>query len=180
MNEFCVLRKDEGKILFGNTSRDFTGSDKSTKIYIHEESNNDVELTFNNLDEIHGERELNEDIICVYGNSFKDEEEIISGKGEYNVEDKCGQFGILNFNQVNIKSMLRFMADCCSFLCAVGIWGILEDVLRILSDDDNYVKLYYYLIFTILFTSFTCTFNLYLSKRAQKSVYMCEDLECPA
>ncbi|ANQ08575.1 Uncharacterized protein PCOAH_00028840 [Plasmodium coatneyi] len=147
MNEFCVLRKDEEKIYFGNTSQDFTGSDKSTKIYTQEESNNDVEITFNNLDEIHEERELNEDMICVYGKAFKDEEEIITGGGGYDAE---------------------------------GLWGILEDVLRILSDDDHYVKLYYYLICTILFTSFTCTFNLYLSKRERKNGYMCEDMECPA
>ncbi|GAB66791.1 hypothetical protein PCYB_101410, partial [Plasmodium cynomolgi strain B] len=177
MNEFCVIRKDEEKIYFGSNSKDFTGSDKSTKIYIQEESNNDDEVIFNNIDEIHEEKELNEDIICVYGNAFKNEKAIISGAG-YDAGDKCAQVCILNLNEVNLKSVLRFMADCCSFLCAVGIWGILEDVLRILSDDDYYVKLYYYLIFTILFTSFTCTFNLYLSKREQKSGYMCEDLEC--
>ncbi|EUD68397.1 hypothetical protein C922_01417 [Plasmodium inui San Antonio 1] len=166
------------KYTLGSNS-DFTGSDKSTEIYIQEESNNDDEIIFNNLDKIHEERELDEDIICVYGNAFKNEEEIISGGG-YNAEDKCVQVCILNLNQVKLKSVLRFIADCCSFLCAVGIWGILEEVLRILSDDNHYVKLYYYIICTILFTSFACTFNLYLLKREQKSGYMCEDLECPA
>ncbi|KJP85333.1 hypothetical protein AK88_05037 [Plasmodium fragile] len=177
MNKFCVLREDEGKIYFGSNTKNFKGADKSRKIYMQEESNNDGEIIFNNFDQMNKERELNEDMICAYGNAFIDEAAIISGGG-YEEENKCGQIFILNLNHVNLKSALRFMADCCSFLCAVGIWGILEDVLRILSDDDHYVKLYYYLIFTILCTSITCTFNLYLSKHEHKRDYMCEDSEC--
>ncbi|GAW81283.1 hypothetical protein, conserved [Plasmodium gonderi] len=176
MNEFCVIRNDDEGIYFASNSKDFTGSDKSTKICTQEESNNDDIIIFNNFDGIREEKELNENIICVYGNTFKKTQRIINDEG-YVVNERCKSAYILKINEINLKYILRVTADCCSFLCAVGIWGILEDILRILSNENFYAKLYYYIIFTILFMSFTCSFNLYLSKSEQRSGYNCEDME---
>ncbi|SBS84193.1 hypothetical protein POVCU2_0024890 [Plasmodium ovale curtisi] len=177
MSKFCEPSKNDKEKYCKKNFTDFTVSNKSTRIYIQEDlSKDDDGRDSDHLDGIN-DKLMNADMGCMFGNVLKRREKDINSDVCSNVIESCTNNSFFKINKINVKIILRYIADCCSFLCAVGIWGVLEDILRILSKENYYVKLYYYLIFTILFTSFTCSFNLYLSKNEHESNCICNDLE---
>ncbi|SCM23434.1 conserved Plasmodium protein, unknown function [Plasmodium chabaudi adami] len=84
---------------------------------------------------------------------------------------------ISNTTRIDYKCIFRYAAECSSFLCAVGMWGILEDIFRILSKDDCYIMFYYYFCFAIIFASLTFAFNLYFNESEDVNKYAFSDLE---
>ncbi|VWU48461.1 conserved protein, unknown function [Hepatocystis sp. ex Piliocolobus tephrosceles] len=97
--------------------------------------------------------------------------------------DACGNdacrtdcFFFMNNNN-NVPFLLRLIADFSSFLCAVGVWGMLESLILVLSKENYVIKLYYYVIFTIVFLSFTSSFYLYFKKSKNNKKYILNDFK---
>ncbi|EAA15581.1 hypothetical protein [Plasmodium yoelii yoelii] len=86
---------------------------------------------------------------------------------------------ISNMIKIDYKSIFRYAAESSSFLCAVGMWGTLEDIFRLLSKGNSYIMFFYYLFFAIIFASLTCAFNLYFNDSNDINKYTFSDLENP-
>ncbi|CRG93043.1 conserved Plasmodium protein, unknown function [Plasmodium gallinaceum] len=174
MSKTCELNNNV-KIYIRSNSRDFNGSDESTEICIQEEFDID-NGTIINVDEIEENvkdlKFLGEDSPKKLKKDINDESYCVNEEFIYN----C----FCNINELSIKCILRFMADCFSFICAVCIWGILDDIFILMSKDNNFAKLYYYLIFTIIFAAITCSFNYYFSKCARKNNFIYDNIESKA
>lgn len=56
------------------------------------------------------------------------------------------------------KFYYRLVADCISFVCAVSIWGILDSVVIIVSEDNVVSKFLLYTIATLVSSIMTLTF----------------------
>ncbi|SBT71605.1 conserved Plasmodium protein, unknown function [Plasmodium malariae] len=177
MNEFYVSNENDEKKYFEKNSNYISEENKSVKIYVQEEQKNDDDddIISNNFDGLNKKRE-NENIKWVFENNLQNPVRDSSDKS-YNGNEEDPTSSFFNINEFNVKVILRFLVDCCSFLCAVGIWGVLDEILIILSKENIYIKFYYYLIFTILFTSFMCSFNLYISKYEYRNNFIYNDLE---
>ncbi|KEG03736.1 conserved Plasmodium protein, unknown function [Plasmodium vinckei vinckei] len=84
---------------------------------------------------------------------------------------------ISNSIQIYYKSIFRYAAECSSFLCAVGMWGVLEDIFRILSEDDTYIMFYYYFFFALIFASLALACNLCFNESDNVNKCAFNDLE---
>ncbi|CAD2088924.1 conserved Plasmodium protein, unknown function [Plasmodium vinckei lentum] len=84
---------------------------------------------------------------------------------------------ISNTIRIDYKCIFRYAAECSSFLCAVAMWGVLEDIFRILSEDDHYIMFYFYFCFAIIFASLSFACNLYFNESNDANKYPFNDLE---
>ncbi|CRH00390.1 conserved Plasmodium protein, unknown function [Plasmodium relictum] len=171
MNKTCEFNKNDKKIYFRRNSREFNGSNESTETCFQEELCNDDGTVIINVEIEKKDGDTN----YLSENNLKELKDI-SGESQCTNEEfiyNC----FCNINKLSIKCVLRFFADCFSFICAVCIWGILDDIFILMAKDNIHAKLYYYLIFTVIFATITCSFNFYFSKCASKNNFIYDDVE---
>ncbi|CDO63152.1 conserved Plasmodium protein, unknown function [Plasmodium reichenowi] len=164
MNDYCEFNKNNKKKKFRRTSEKFNETNGTSDTYSAEELCYDEETIVINFNEI---KENGEDI-----RYSKEHENVIEKNLQDNLYDRVHIFSnifLCNFENMNSKVVLRLFADCSSLICAVCIWGILDDIFLMISNNSIYIKLFYYFLFSIIFTILMCAVNIYTSKYTHRN-----------
>ncbi|SOV11915.1 conserved Plasmodium protein, unknown function [Plasmodium sp. gorilla clade G2] len=164
MNDYCEYKKNNKKKKFRKKSEIFNESNGTNDTYAAEELSYDEETIVINFNEV---IENVEDIR--YSNEH---ENVIDKDLQDNLYDRDNIFlniCLCHFENMNSKVVLRFLADCSSFICAVCLWGVLDDIFHIISNNSYYIKLFYYFLFSIIFTILMCAVNIYSSKYTHRN-----------